>query len=256
MRKPARCMLQQRIVHPVGDDHHRLARPGTHRHGVQSRILRDHPGADRVDIGEGDVGARPQGEGGKAEQARARADIGDIAGHNAARLHRAQHFEATGGGLVLPGAEGLTGGDDEVDQGWVGGVIGGVDMEAARADRARVVLAERHPVGGRQFLDGDWRRFAFEQPRERGCLGLAGLPRIPAFEHPVIGPVLGHFPARDDEFAVPVVNQVMRQQRGLHDRLGGKSGKPPGRTIGQSSLHWHRSPPRSCSAAHPRRRRR
>lgn len=96
------AQLQQRIVHPVRHDHHRLASAAAHRDGVEPRVFLDHAHAHRVDIGEGAQRARPQRQRGKAQQPGAGADIGDIAGDHAARLHVAQHLEAPGGGLCWP----------------------------------------------------------------------------------------------------------------------------------------------------------
>ena len=94
-------------------------------------------------------------------------------------------------GGMLAGAEGLARRDDEIlEAGLVQRrMVGRADMEAAGADRLDALLAQRHPVGLGQLLDGEVRRRAREQRFQRRPVARGGPARQPRFEPPVIGPV-------------------------------------------------------------------
>ena len=195
---------------------------------------------------------RPQFHCGKGEQAGARPDIDVVARHHAFALHQVEHREATRGGLVLPGPEGLTGGDYEIDQFGVGLVVGRADVEPSRADRVDAFLAFGHPVGLGQFLDGEFRRPVLEQRGDPRHFLFTGSVIEIDLEGPFVGQVVGHLHPGDHPVRRPVERVFMRDERGLGDGLRnlgidlpGVSHPLPPPAARRAALRPHRHSPRS-----------
>ena len=225
--RPAR--FEQRVVHAVGGEHRHFACAAAHGHAVGRGIVLDHGEADLIDVARRRQRSRPQVQPGEGKQAGAGADIGKVADHQPLRLHVSQHGEAAGGGRVLAGAKGLTGGNAIVAQARLGDrrMLRRVDMEGASADRFEPLLAGGQPVDIGQFLDGKLRRAASEQRGNRRLFRLARLVRKPGFQLPVVGLVLGNLDARNHDIGVPVPRILMREQGSLDHGTRGEGGDFP-----------------------------
>ena len=173
-------MANARIAAPIVRDPRALARAVE----MASQVNVDDFAADRVDIARDDIGRGKQLERADGEQAGAGPDIGNVSRPDAAPVEPAEHGEAPGGGLVLPGAECAARRDYEVDRLRVGRIVGRADMEGASAHRVEALLAERHPVDRRDFLGKEIRRVVAEQVFETLTDRFGWAARIPRLEPP------------------------------------------------------------------------
>ena len=158
--------------------------------------------------------------GSEGQQSCAGTDIGMVAGDHAFALHQVEHGEAARGGLVLPGAEGLAGGNGEIHHPCIGGMIRRADMEAARADRLDAFLAFGHPVGFGHLLDRQGWCIAIEQGGDASELSLLRLMFQIDLDRPFFRAIICHFHAGDDPFRRPVDRVFVRDQCRPGDILG------------------------------------
>ena len=223
-----RARRDQRVVESSGDGHRDFARATAQSHVVQPRILDDHVGADAIDVARGGQRARPQRQRGEGEQAGAGADIGAVAHHHPAGLHRGEHGEATRGRRVLAGAERLARGDGKAAHRRIVArrVIGGADLEHPGADGFEVLLAARDPVGVGQLLFRPGGRLR-EQRVQSAALDRRRTRRHPRFELPVVGAILGDFASGDDDVGVPVERILVRDERRRDDFARGEGDQLP-----------------------------
>jgi fructokinase len=208
-----------RVRHARRYHHGKFARAAAERNAVQLSIFRDDRSAHCIDIARRGPSARPQMQRSKRKQASARADIGKIAHRQPLRLHVREHGKASRGGLVVPGAEGLTGRDHKVLEPLDRGMIGGAHIKGALADRLHAFLSQRDPVGIGKFLNAKLRRSASEQ-RGNGCLvRRVGFPFQPHFKLPVAWRCPDDLAAAEHDGNVPIFGILMRN-KGSADHIG------------------------------------